>query len=169
MMLAVTLQPVQGLAEGGAGHRMTWDKNGMVMGENQGDELPLGCNSISEDVSFTVHVGRKYAMPGFTYGYSDYNWQAPPCSRITVTLINEDSVRHMWMLHGLPTYIYYQGMFHLEVNGGEELQGTFIAPAEDETFYVHCDITQHTEKGLKGQLKVGSGNGDLSNIPSLTN
>lgn len=160
--------PEAALATEGAGHRMVWDSNGMIMGENRGDELPLGCSAISKDVSFTIHVGREYAPKGFIYGYSSYEWDAPPCSRITVKLINHDQVRHMWMLHGLPSYLYFQGMFHLEVNGGREMTGTFIAPAEDQTYYVHCDIAQHTEKGLKGQLKVGKGSGDLPSIPGVS-
>jgi len=164
----MALFPLVASAGEGAGHRMIWDNNGMVMGENRGDELPLGCSEISGDVSYIVRVGRKYAPPGFVFGYSEYQWQAAPCSRITVTLINEDQIRHMWMLHGLPSYLYFQGMFHLEVNGNRQMTGTFISPAGNETFYVHCDISQHTEKGLKGQLKIGAGNGDLPSIPGVS-
>lgn len=156
------------IAAEGAGHRMVWDSNGMIMGENKGDELPIGCDKISGDIALTIQVGREYAPEGYVFGYSSNEWQAPPCSRITVKLINHDEVRHMWMLHGLPSYLYFQGMFHLEVNGGREMTGTFIAPPDDKTYFVHCDIAQHTEKGLKGQLKVGKGSGDLPSIPGIT-
>lgn len=152
----------------GPGHRMIWDANGMVMGENQGDQLPLDCSEIREDHSITVKVGRQYAPEGFIYGYDQPEWSAPPCSRLSVTLINEDQVRHMWMLHGLPGYLYYQGMFHLEAEGGKTITGTFITPSDDRTYFVHCDVSQHTEKGLKGQLKVGRGSGDEPGIPGLT-
>lgn len=165
----LTLLAVQsGMSATGPGHRMVWDASGMVMGENRGDELPFGCDGISADVRIEVRVGRKHAQPGFAFGYTEHEWQVPPCSRVTVTLANDDDVRHMWMLHGLPNYIYHQGMFHMEVEGGQELTGTFVTPDANETFFVHCDIAQHTEKGLKAQLKVGRGSGDLPSIPGLT-
>lgn len=147
---------------------MVWDARGMVMGENRGDALPADCSGISEDVSFEVHVGRKYAPDGFVFGYSQYQWHVPPCSRVSVTLVNEDEVRHMWMLHGLPSYVYAQGMFHLEVEGGRRMTGTFVVPSDDKTYFVHCDMAQHTEKGLKAQLKVGQGSGDLPGVPGIT-
>nr|BBD50155.1 hypothetical protein [Haliea sp. ETY-M] len=155
-------------AEEGPGHRMMWDHRGMVMGENRGDALPINCTEISGDHAFTVRVGREHATDGFVFGYTEHDWHVPPCSRVSVTLINDDNVRHMWMLHGLPSYLYYQGMFHLEVEGGETLTGTFIVPQVDTTYLVHCDIAQHTEKGLKGQLRVGDGGGMLPGIPGLT-
>jgi len=33
---------------------------------------------------------------------------------------------------------------------------------------VHCDIAQHMEKGMKGQLVVGKGSGTFPSIPGLT-
>ncbi len=59
-------------------------------------------------------------------------------------------------------------MFHLEAEGGHEKTGTFIVPGGDATYLVHCDMAQHTEKGLKAQLKVGRGAGDLPSIPGIT-
>jgi hypothetical protein len=87
---------------------------------------------------------------------------------VTVTLVNEDQVRHQWMIHGLPRYIYPEGMFHLEVNGVGQKTGTFIVPSAKKTYLVHCDIAQHTEKGMKAQLKVNGGSGDLPSIPGVT-
>jgi hypothetical protein len=72
------------------------------------------------------------------------------------------------MLHGLPRYLYPEGMFHLEVNGQAQKTGTFIVPSAKKTYLVHCDIAQHTEKGMKAQLKVGGGSGNLSSIPGIT-
>jgi hypothetical protein len=86
-----------------------------------------------------------------------------------VTFINTDTVRHQWMVHGLPRYLYPQGMFHLEAAGGARQTGTFIVPADDQTYLVHCDVTQHMEKGMKGQLKVGRGSGDLWAVPGVSN
>lgn len=142
---------------------------GMVMNENR-DQLPRGCDSISSDHEFTVHVGAEYAsdVPGKIYGYSEHEFRVEPCSRVTVTLVNDDQVRHQWMVHGLPRYLYDGGMFHIEVNGGETLSGTLIVPGDDKTYLVHCDMAQHMEKGLKGQLVVGTGSGDLWSVAGVS-
>jgi hypothetical protein len=72
------------------------------------------------------------------------------------------------MMHGLPKYLYPKGMFHLEVSGPGKVSGTLILPSGDKTYLVHCDIAQHMEKGMKAQLKVGDGDGDLPSIPGVT-
>ena len=40
-------------------------------------------------------------------------------------------------------------------------------PSDDRTYLVHCDLTQHMEKGMKAQLVVGSGSGNLWAIPGV--
>lgn len=154
----------------GTSHQeMQFDARGMVMNSNV-DELPQNCSAISEDVAFTVRAGTDYAVKeaGRVYGFSQYEFRAKPCARIAVTFINEDQVRHQWMLHGLPRYLYAQGMFHLEANAGETVTGSFIVPADDATYLVHCDITQHMEKGMKAQFIVGAGSAELWSVPSQT-
>ena len=152
-----------------AGHkeRSTIDMSGMVANWNT-DDLPRSCNKISRDISINIHAGRKYARPGESFGYNKNEWHVPKCARVTVTLVNDDQVRHQWMLHGLPRYQYTHGMFHIEANGGTTRSGTFIVPASDETYLIHCDMAQHMEKGLKGIFKVGTGSGDLPSVPNLT-
>ena len=150
-----------------ADHSMTMDMTGMVMNANK-KTLPRSCKSISGDIRITVRVGRKYARPGQTFGYSDHQWQVPKCARVTITLTNEDQVRHQWMMHGLPRYQYAMGMFHLETNGGTSRSGTFIVPNSDKSYLVHCDMAQHMEKGLKGIFKVGSGSGNLPSVPTIS-
>jgi FtsP/CotA-like multicopper oxidase with cupredoxin domain len=147
----------------------TMDADGMVMNENTG-QLPKDCEKIAGEEQITVRAGKKYAQPfnGTMFGYDRREWRVPPCAKITVTLINDDHVRHQWMIHGLPRYLYPEGMFHLEANGAAQKSGTFIVPSSAKTYLVHCDIAQHTEKGMKAQLKVGKGNGDLPSIPGLT-
>ena len=132
-------------------HGMALDRDGMVMNENT-ERLPEDCGAISDEIEINVRVGRAHAIRGRTFGYDAHEWRVAPCSRITVTLINEDAVRHQWMVHGLPRYLYPQGMFHLEVNGGATKTGTFIVPSDDATYLVHCDISHHMEQGLKAQL-----------------
>ena len=72
------------------------------------------------------------------------------------------------MVHGLPRYLYPAGMFHLEAAGGETVTGTFIVPGDDRTYLVHCDMAQHMEKGMRAQLVVGSGSGDLWGVPGVS-
>jgi plastocyanin len=156
------------LMDHGDGHLMDMD-GGMVMGQNK-DKLPAGCDRISEDLQITVHAGRKYSkeFPGTMFGFDKHEWKVKPCTRLTVNFINEDNVRHQWMMHGLPKFMYDKGMFHLEVTGPAKVAGTLILPAEDKTYLVHCDIAQHMEKGMKGQLVVGKGSGTFPTIPGIT-
>jgi hypothetical protein len=156
------------LMDHGDGHLMEMS-GGMVMGQNT-DKLPGGCDSISETKEVTVHAGHKYAekFPGrmFTFDTQEFNFK--PCTKLTVHFINEDKIRHQWMMHGLPKYLYPKGMFHLEVSGPAKISGTLILPPGDKTYLIHCDIAQHMEKGMKAQLKVGDGDGDLPSIPGVT-
>ncbi len=156
------------LMDHGDGHLMEMS-GGMVMGQNS-DKLPGGCDSISETKEITVHAGHKYAekFPGRMYAFDTQEFNFKPCTKLTVHFINEDKVRHQWMMHGLPKYLYAKGMFHLEVTGPAMITGTLILPPGDKTYLVHCDIAQHMEKGMKAQLKVGAGDGDLPSIPGVT-
>lgn len=152
----------------GDGHLMDMD-GAMVMGQNT-DKLPGGCTSVAAVKEITVHAGHKYAekFPGTMYAFDTQEYQFEPCTKLTVHFINDDDIRHQWMMHGLPKYLYPKGMFHLEVSGPGEVTGTLILPSDDKTYLVHCDIAQHMEKGMKAQLKVGKGSGDLPSIPGLT-
>ena len=156
------------LMDHGGGHLMDMG-GGMVMGQNV-DALPGSCDEISEDVEITVHAGHKYAkaFPGRMFAFDKQQWHVKPCTRLTIHFINEDNVRHQWMMHGLPKYLYKSGMFHMEVTGPGKISGTIILPANDQTYLVHCDIAQHMEKGMKAQLVVGKGSTDLPSIPGLT-
>jgi hypothetical protein len=156
------------LMDHGDGHLMDM-AGGMVMGQNA-DTLPGGCDSISETKEITVHAGHKYAekFPGRMFAFDTQEFNFKPCTKLTVHFINEDHVRHQWMMHGLPKYLYPKGMFHLEVSGPAKISGTLILPPGDKTYLVHCDLAQHMEKGMKAQLKVGAGDGDLPSIPGVT-
>ena len=156
------------LMDHGDGHMMDM-AGGMVMGQNA-DTLPGGCDSISETKEITVHAGHKYAekFPGRMYAFDTQEFNFKPCTKLTVHFVNEDNIRHQWMMHGLPKYLYPKGMFHLEASGPSKISGTLILPPGDKTYLVHCDIAQHMEKGMKAQLKVGKGDGDLPSIPGVT-
>ncbi len=148
---------------------MSFDVQGMVMNTNR-DRLPPGCPAVSRDHDFEVRAGTAYAkaFPGDVFGMSRHEFRVEPCSRVTFTFINEDAIRHQFMIHNLPRNLYPQGMFHLEAAGGATKTGTLIVPSGDKTYLVHCDIAQHMEQGMKGQLVAGSGSGDLSSIPGIS-
>jgi plastocyanin len=153
-----------------AGHgAMRLDRDGSVMNENDGT-LPRGCEKIGADLHFTIRAGVRYArdFPGAIFGMSEYEVRVEPCSRVTVTFINEDDVRHQWMVHGLPKYLYPAGMFHIEAAGGHSKTGTLIVPPENRNYLIHCDLAQHMEKGMRGQLVVGSGSGDLWSVNGVS-
>lgn len=156
------------LMDHGDGHFMDMD-GGMIMGQNT-DVLPGGCDKIEATEEITVHAGHKYAekFPGRMYAFDIQEYQFKPCTKLTVNFINDDSIRHQWMMHGLPRYLYPKGMFHMELTGPGKISGTLIFPPNDKTYLVHCDISQHMEKGMKAQLKIGKGSGDLPSIPGVT-
>jgi len=152
----------------GDGHLMDMD-GGMVMGQNT-DTLPGGCDKIAATKEITVRAGHKYSekFPGTMWAFDQQEFQFEPCTKLTVHFVNEDEIRHQWMMHGLPKYLYPKGMFHLEVSGPGSVSGTLILPPGDKTYLVHCDIAQHMEKGMKAQLKVGKGGDDLPSIPGVS-
>jgi hypothetical protein len=142
---------------------------GMVMNENH-EQLPQGCEKVAGEQDITIKAGREYAKPypGTIFGYSQHEFSFPKCTRVNVTFINEDDIRHQFMIHGLPTYLHPQGMFHLELYKKGETKGTFITPFTEETYLAHCDLAQHMEKGMKAQVKVGGGSGNLPSIPGIS-
>lgn len=148
---------------------MSVDTGGVVMNENR-DTLPHDCKTISRDYKLTIHAGRKYAadVPGMIYGMDEHEIRVLPCARVEITFVNEDQVRHQWMVHGLPAYLYPAGMFHIEASGGRRKTGTFIVPGDDRTYLIHCDMAQHMEKGMRGQLVVGNGSGNLWGVAGIS-
>jgi len=148
---------------------MVMDDKGMIMNNNP-DNLPKDCQAISEDVNITIRGGHKFAkdFAGKMFTYDNRDLQVPPCARVNVTFINEDDIRHQFMIHGLPGYMYPKGMFTIELYGKGQKTGSFIVPSRDYTYYIHCEVSQHTEKGMKAQLKVGKGSGNLDSILGLT-
>jgi hypothetical protein len=148
---------------------MIMDEKGMIMNANS-DKLPNDCKKISENVDITIHAGHKHALKfnGKMFAFDNQEWDVKPCAKINITFINDDQIRHQLMIHGLPGYLYPEGMFHLELNGEGQLQASLIMPSQKKTYLVHCELPQHMEKGMKAQLKVDGGDGDLPSIPGLT-
>jgi plastocyanin len=148
---------------------MQMDEKGMVMNSNS-NNLPKDCPQISETVDLVVHAGHKYATKfnGKMFAFDAQQWDVKPCAKINITFINHDQIRHQFMIHGLPGYLYPDGMLHLELYGQGELHASLIVPSLKKTYLVHCELAQHAEKGMKGQLKVGGGDGNLSSISGIS-
>ena len=164
MMLAV-LESASAMNHGG----MLMDEKGMIMNANS-DNLPRDCPAISENVDITIHAGQKHALKftGKMFAFDQQEWNVKPCAKINITFINDDQIRHQLMIHGLPGYLYPEGMFHLELYGEGQLQASLIMPSQKKTYLVHCELPQHMEKGMKAQLKVDGGDGDLPSIPGIS-
>lgn len=153
----------------GSHHGMRLDIHGMVMNENL-DQVPVGCEGRIEDISIDVvadHTASK-DFPGTIFSLTPAVIQIPSCARVHVRFKNKDQVRHQWMVHGLPRFMYPGGMFHLEANAGRTVSGVFIVPVEDKTYLIHCDISQHMQKGMKAMLIVGEGDGEIAGVPGVT-
>lgn len=148
---------------------MMMDETGMVMNHNF-DKLPRDCPKISEDVDIIVHAGHKHAQKftGLMFAFDQQQWDVAPCSRINFTFINDDNIRHQFMLHGLPGYLYPKGMFTIELYGKGQKKASLIVPSRKKTYLVHCEVPQHMEKGMKAQLKVDGGDVDLPSIPGIS-
>jgi len=148
---------------------MLMDEKGMIMNANS-DNLPRDCTKISENVDITIHAGQKHALKftGKMFAFDQQQWDVKPCAKINITFINDDQIRHQLMIHGLPGYLYPEGMFHLELYGEGKLQASLIMPSQKKTYLVHCEVPQHMEKGMKAQIKVDGGDGDLPSIPGIS-
>ena len=148
---------------------MQMDEKGMVMNANS-DNLPKDCQQISEVVDLTIRAGHQYAAKfnGKMFSFDKQEWNVKPCAKINITFVNDDQIRHQLMIHGLPGYLYPDGMLHLELYGQGKLQASLIVPSLNKTYLVHCELAQHAEKGMKSQLKVGSGDGDLPSISGIS-
>ena len=148
---------------------MKMDLEGMVMNDNP-DNLPKDCPKLAGEVDITVRAGYKYAKAhnGIAFAFDKQQWDVEPCTRINFTFINDDKIRHQFMVHGLPGYIYPKGMFTIELYGKGEKKASLIVPSKPKTYLVHCEVPQHMEKGMKAQIKVGGGDGDLSSIPGIS-
>jgi hypothetical protein len=166
LLLAAVSPPSTAMMKHG---NMMMDETGMIMNANA-DNLPRDCKEISEDVDIVIRAGHEHAQkfPGKMFAFDKQEWDVKPCSRINITFINDDQLRHQMMIHGLPGYLYPDGMVHLELYGQGKLQASLIVPSRPKTYLVHCEIPQHMEKGMKAQLKVDGGDGDLPSIPGIS-
>lgn len=130
-----------------------FDDAGLVLHGNR-ERLPEDCAAVSADIAFTVHAGTAHAAAGQVYGFDTLQHAVPPCARVTVTLSNDDSIRHQWQLLGLPEALHPGGEFLLEANGGQQVTGSFIVPGAAARFPVQCSHADHAVQGMQSSLRV---------------
>lgn len=161
LFLALLLVAIAGATHAqGAGD--TSQEQGRVYDENL--RPPPGCAEIAGVHTMTVVGGRDHVIePGRVFGYDAYDFDLPACTQVDVTFVNEDDVRHMWMVHD----VWPNGTFLLEVDGPGRVSGSFVLPAEPTTLLVHCGLPSHQQMGMKAQIRVAGGAGDLPNIQGL--
>ncbi len=169
LLIGLMMLGIMGSASAMNHGSMLMDEKGMIMNANN-DDLPRDCPKISENVDITIRAGQKHALKftGKMFAFDQQEWNVKPCAKINITFINDDQIRHQLMIHGLPGYLYPEGMFHLELYGEGQLQASLILPSQKKTYLVHCELPQHMEKGMKAQLKVDGGDGDLPSIPGIS-
>ncbi len=165
LLASTALTASAGVAVGFGGVEFEGDETA-VFNENS-EELPPGCEEVSGDADVTVSA----ASAG--YGYPLFEYHPPSvevdaCERVTVTFESQTRVRHQWIVRGLPEDTYPDGYFGVEVDGATEESATFITPGEQVTLPVESSVGSQSESGLRGQVKVDGGDGDVDGIPGLT-
>lgn len=130
-----------------------FDDAGLVRHANR-EQLPADCQAVSTDIAFTVRAGTAHAAQARVYGFDTLQHAVPPCARVSVTLINDDAIRHQWQLLGLPEALHPGGEFLLEANGGQQVSGSFITPGAAALLPVQCSHAGHAAQGMQASLRV---------------
>ena len=102
----------------------------------------------------------KINMTDFMFDPSDFT--VPAGQTITVNATNDGAVEHEFVIFKLGTdagdkfgdedeeNIYWE----VEVQPGDSVTETFVAPSEPGEYYVTCGIEGHLEAGMVGKLIV---------------
>lgn len=154
---------VPALEDDGVAHHPTPDgdaepetrivENGSTVNAN-GTVLPPGCAAIQGERRLTVDAGREYAGDGDAFGYDLDSVTAPACTRLVVTLVNHDDVRHQWVVDGLPTDAYPGGYLAIEVADRGSVTAAFVTPADPGTYEGLSTLPQHEQNGMRLPLVV---------------
>jgi len=131
------------------------------------DDLPPGCDGIAgEDTEEVAAVSGGVGYPIFEYQPTVI--ETEPCTRLTVTFSSETRIRHQFVVRNLPEETYPGGYFGIEADGGAEETATFVTPSEELTLPFESTVGSQAKSGLRGQIVVGEGNGDVEGVPGLT-
>lgn len=128
-------------------------ENGSVVNADA-DSLPPGCEAVRGERRLTVDAGREYAAAGDAFGYDLDTVTAPACTRLVVTLVNHDDVRHQWVVDGLPTDTYPGGYVAVEVADRGSVTAAFVTPSQPGTYEGLSTLPQHEQHGMRLPLVV---------------
>ena len=127
--------------------------NGSVVNANA-DSLPAGCEAVRGERRLTIDAGREYAADGDAFGYDLDTVTAPACTRLVVTLVNHDDVRHQWVVDGLPTDTYPGGYVAIEAADRGSVTAAFVTPSQPRTYEGLSTLPQHEQHGMRLPLVV---------------
>lgn len=114
--------------------------------------LLAGCGPGSVDLEVTMT----------DFDFTPANVSAPAGAEVNLTLVNDGTVEHEWVLVEQGEMIeapfgdededkiYWEG----EVEPGDSETFTFTAPSEPGEYQVVCGIAGHLEAGMEGTLTV---------------
>jgi len=139
--------------DGDAEPETTVVENGSVVNADP-DSLPPGCEDVRGERRLTVDAGREYAAAGDAFGYDLDSVTAPACTRLVVTLVNHDDVRHQWVVDGLPTDTYPGGYVAIEAADRGRVTAAFVTPSEPGTYEGLSTLPQHEQAGMRLPLVV---------------
>ncbi len=89
-------------------------------------------------------------------------WEVPAGSEVTLTVTNNGTQEHEWVLVKLGDEITIpfddddedKVFWEAEVQPGETQTFTFTAPAEKGDYTIVCGLPSHLEQGMEGTLRV---------------
>ena len=113
--------------------------------------LLAACGGPSNEISVTTT----------DFHFNPQNWTVPAGETITVTLVNNGTLEHEWVLlkQGESATAPFNDddeakvLWEIEAKAGETTTGTFTAPAAGN-YEVVCGVVGHLEQGMAGSLLV---------------
>lgn len=110
------------------------------------------CGSSKDSISVTTT----------DFQFDPNNWSVSAGNEVELTLTNNGSVEHEWVLLKQGTSVTPpfdeddedKVFWEMEAEPGETKTESFTAPSEPGTYNIVCGITGHLEQGMEGTLTV---------------
>jgi plastocyanin len=96
------------------------------------------------------------------FKFEPTTWTVPAGGEVELTLINEGTLEHEWVIikQGTEVTIPFDAddeekvYWEMEAEPGETKTETFTAPSEPGTYTIVCGTPAHLEQGMEGTLIV---------------